>query len=91
LRTAKVSFCDGIPGGAIFLVAKKVGHLAAFDSVPAKFVGLIHWPSRAEFFRKFGKVLNQFDCDSIFAIRSSARLASRSYVATTSNTRSIDI
>jgi hypothetical protein len=38
LRTAKVSFCDGIPGSAIFLVAKEVGHLAAFHGMPAKFL-----------------------------------------------------
>jgi hypothetical protein len=35
LRTAKVSFCDGIPGSAIFFVAQKVRHLATFDGVPA--------------------------------------------------------
>jgi hypothetical protein len=38
LRTAKVSFCDGIPGSAIFFVAKEVGHLAAFHGMSAKFL-----------------------------------------------------
>jgi hypothetical protein len=38
LRAAKVSFCNGIPGSAIFLGAQKIGHLATFHGVPAKFL-----------------------------------------------------
>jgi hypothetical protein len=38
LRTTKISFCDGIPGGAIFLVTQKGSHLTAFHRMSAKFL-----------------------------------------------------
>ena len=53
-RAAKIPFCDAIPRSAIFLVAQKVRHLPAFDSMPAKFLRWIHAPSPVqEFPHKF--------------------------------------
>jgi hypothetical protein len=53
-RAAKIPFCDAIPRSAIFLVAQKISHLAAFDGMPAKFLRWIHGQSpRARFFQKF--------------------------------------
>jgi hypothetical protein len=53
LRTAKVSFCNGIPGSAIFPVPPKVSHLTAFVGMPAKFVRKIHERPRARVLQKF--------------------------------------
>jgi hypothetical protein len=41
----KISFCNAIPRSLIFLFAQKVSHLAAFDGMPAKFLGWIHGQS----------------------------------------------
>jgi hypothetical protein len=38
LRAAKVSFCNVIPRGPIFLGPQKGSHLTAFDGMPAKFL-----------------------------------------------------
>jgi len=53
LRTAKVSFCNGIPGSPIFPVPPKLRHLTAFVGMPTKFVRKIHEPSRARVLQKF--------------------------------------
>jgi hypothetical protein len=38
------------PRRAIFLVTQKIGHLTAFDGMPAKFLRGIHGPPRARVF-----------------------------------------
>ena len=54
MRTVKISFCNAIPRSLIFLFAQRVSYLAAFDGMPAKFLGWIHGRSPVqEFPHKF--------------------------------------